>query len=86
MQYAKCIVMHIVSITTQGQISIPAKLRRQLRLDKTRRAIVRLENNRVVIEPVRDLLELKGSLKACRQIPPEKARAAFEDYLAKRAK
>lgn len=52
-----------VSITSQGQISIPAKIRRDLGLKKTSKALVRVENKKMVVEPIGDLLELKGSLK-----------------------
>lgn len=55
--------MHIVSITSQGQISIPAKIRKNLGLDKTKKAIVKQEGQKVIIEPVKDLLDLAGSLK-----------------------
>ena len=53
---------HIVSITSQGQISIPAKLRRELGLDKKKKALVKREGDRIVIEPAKDFLELGGSL------------------------
>lgn len=54
---------YTVSITSQGQISIPAKIRRQFSLDKTKKALVSVENNKIVVEPVKDFLELQGSLK-----------------------
>lgn len=54
-------------------------MHRQLEFNKTSQAIV-------VFEQVKDLLELKGSLKARKHITPQKARAIFEDYLAKRTR
>lgn len=54
---------YAVSITSQGQISIPVKIRRQLGLSKTSKAIVSVENDKVMIEPVRDFLAMRGSLK-----------------------
>ena len=53
---------YIVSITSQGQISVPAKLRRELGLDKKKKAVVRREKDKIIIEPVEDLLSLKGIL------------------------
>lgn len=53
---------YLVSITSQGQISIPAKIRRKLGLSGKRKALVRIEDKKVVIEPVEDLLGLEGSL------------------------
>ncbi len=52
-----------VSITSQGQISIPAKLRRKLGLNKSKKALIREENGELVVKPVKDFLELAGSLK-----------------------
>lgn len=54
---------YTVSITSQGQISIPAALRRKLGLDKMSQAQVSEKNGSLIIEPIPDLLTLKGSLK-----------------------
>jgi AbrB family looped-hinge helix DNA binding protein len=56
-------VIYNVSITSQGQMSVPAKIRRELGLDKETKALVSVENGKMVVEPVKDLLELRGSLK-----------------------
>lgn len=54
---------YIVSITSQGQISIPADIRRALGFDKQRKAVIWQEEEKLIIEPVKDLLELKGIFK-----------------------
>lgn len=54
---------YTVSITSQGQISIPSKIRQELGLSKRKKALVSIENGKMVVEPVRDFLELAGSLK-----------------------
>ena len=54
--------MYTVSITSQGQISIPAKLRKELGFDKKGKAIIRKEGSNLIIEPVVDFMSLKGSL------------------------
>jgi len=51
-----------VTITSQGQISIPAKIRQELGLEKFRKALVSLKDNKVIIEPVTDVLTLEGVL------------------------
>lgn len=56
-------MVYTVSITSQGQISIPAKLRMELGLNNGNKALVSVENKRLIIEPVKDFLELAGSLK-----------------------
>ncbi len=75
--------MYTVTITSQGQISIPAKIRRDLGLNKSAKALVKIEGNKIVVEPVRDLLELKGSLKTKIKATPKQVREAFENYLAR---
>lgn len=54
---------NIVSITSQGQVTIPAKIRRYLGLEKYKKASIRAESGKVIIEPLPDLLGLGGSLK-----------------------
>ena len=54
---------YAVSITSQGQITIPVAIQRKLGLLKKQRAIVSIENGKMVVSPVKDLLELGGSLK-----------------------
>lgn len=56
-------MQQLVSITSQGQISIPAKMRRALGLDKLNKALVRTEKKTIVVEPIKDILQLDGALK-----------------------
>lgn len=58
---------YTVTITSQGQISIPAKVQRQLKLKKPSSALLRVEKDKIIIEPVEDFLELKGSLKTSKK-------------------
>ena len=76
---------YTVSITSQGQISIPVKIRRQLGLEKAKKALVSVQEGKVVVEPVKDFLELGGSLKTNIKVSPRKVRQAFEQYLAEEA-
>ena len=73
---------YTVSITSQGQISIPAPIRRKLGLDKSKKAIVTEKDGKLLIEPVKDLLELGGSFKTNIKATPKQTRAAFEQWLA----
>lgn len=54
---------YTVTITSQGQISIPAMIRRELGLDKLKKALVSVEDKKIMIEPVKDFLEMLGSVK-----------------------
>lgn len=76
---------YLVTVTSQGQISIPAKLRRSLRLDRARVAISE-EKGKLILEAVPDLLSLGGSLKTNKKPLSNKqlhelfAKAMAEDY------
>lgn len=78
---------YAVSITSQGQISIPAEIRRKLGLSKKSKAIVSVANGNVMIEPVKDFLELAGSLKNVQKakVSFRKMREAFGQYLSDQA-
>jgi len=54
---------YTVSITSQGQINIPIKIRRELGLSKNSKAIVSVRKGEILVRPVKDFLELRGSLK-----------------------
>lgn len=54
--------MKVVAINSQGQVTIPAVLRRKLGFDQTDKAVVKEEKGRVVVEPMPDIDSLAGSL------------------------
>lgn len=80
-------MIYTVSITSQGQISIPAALRRQLGLDSGKKALVSSseKGDTLIIKPVKDFLELGGSLRTNIKATPRQIREAFEQYLADEA-
>lgn len=86
--YSYCMT-YTVSITSQGQISIPARIRRALGLSKNKKAIVSVENGKVVIEPIKDFLELAGSIKTNKkpltndELNDVVAQAVADDYAEK---
>ncbi len=51
-----------VTLTSQGQITIPAKARRELGFDKTKNLIAKTEDNKLILEAEPDLMSLSGSL------------------------
>ncbi len=78
-------MINIVSITSQGQITIPVKIRKQLDLKKGGKAVVSIDKGKMFVSPVGDFLELGGFLKTSKKFPPRKIRQAFGDYLASEA-
>lgn len=81
--YSKC-MSYTVSITSQGQISIPAPLRKKMGLNKFERALVTEKEGKLIIEPVKDLLELRGTLKTDISATSPQIREAFTEYTAKK--
>ncbi len=77
-------MLYIVSITSQGQISIPAPLRKKMGLDKSQKALVSEKGGKLMIEPIRDLLELRGTFKTNVLATPSQIRRAFEEHGASR--
>ena len=55
-------MQQIVTITDQGQITIPASMRRAISLDLYNKALVKIEDKMIMIEPIVDLLSLGGML------------------------
>ncbi|MBU1110509.1 AbrB/MazE/SpoVT family DNA-binding domain-containing protein [Patescibacteria group bacterium] len=51
-----------VTVTSQGQISIPMALRNLLGLDVLKKVLVDVQDNKIIIEPVGDILSLAGVL------------------------
>ncbi len=78
-------MIYTVSITSQGQISIPMRLRSKLGLDKHKKALVSESKGKLIVEPIKDLLELEGSFKTNIKATPKEIREAFENYLAEDA-
>lgn len=55
--------MYTVSITSQGQISIPAEFRKLFNFRNTNKVTVSKTDEGLLIRPVTDFLKLGGSLK-----------------------
>jgi len=78
-------MIYTVSVTSQGQVSIPVKLRRQFGFDNRRKAIIEVKKDGLLMKPQTDIDALRGSLKTKKRIPFRKVRQAFGEYLAARS-
>lgn len=78
-------MIYSATITSQGQISIPASIRRKFILDKVKKVTIEADNEKIIIKPESDILKLRGIFKAKKKIPFKKIRATFGEYLAKRS-
>lgn len=56
-------MQQIVTITSQGQITIPASMRRAISLNDYNKALVKTEEKRIIIEPIVDIMSLGGIIK-----------------------
>ena len=76
---------YTVSITSQGQISIPMPLRKKLGLEKAKKAVVYGgKDGSIIVEPILDLLSLEGAVSTTKKTSSQEIREGFGDYLAKR--
>src|SRR3989344_8702394 len=55
-------MIYTATVTSQGQITIPAKLRRELNLDRATLSITKNDRGNIEFEKIPDLLSLGGSL------------------------
>ncbi len=54
----------LVKITSKGQIVIPSEVRKKLNIQKGQKLVVSVEENRIILEPVEDILRKgRGLLK-----------------------
>ena len=49
-----------ITITSQGQITIPAAIRRLFGLDVNRTLTIEVVDNKITLEPTTNILDLKG--------------------------
>jgi AbrB family looped-hinge helix DNA binding protein len=74
---------YYVTITSQGQISIPAAVRRELGFDKNKQIMLTVQNKTLIMEPVKDIDYFKGIFKTNKKISFRKAHKAFEEAMAR---
>ena len=73
----------IVSITSQGQVTIPKEMRKLFGLKGSSKAIARLVGETIVIEPKVDFFDLAGSLRSKVKLSDVKLRKAREKFSEK---
>jgi len=71
---------YIVSITSQGQVSIPRRVLRDMEINIPAKAILRKRDNSLEIEPRKDFWSLGGSLNTGIRLSQSDLRRAREEY------
>ena len=56
-------MVYTVSITSQGQLTIPIELRKRYALDQPKKVIIEDRQGEIVIKPAPDFFSLMGSVK-----------------------
>ena len=77
----------IVSITSQGQLTIPASIRDLLGIRERTKATIRVEDDKIVVRPENDFWSLGGTLESKIKLSDQqlqKARKAFEKQWAQK--
>jgi AbrB family looped-hinge helix DNA binding protein len=78
------ISVNTVTISSKGQIVIPASIRRKIKLKKNDRLVVEEQGGRIILKPVTKLSELmgidKGKLNNWREILEEDRKAEEAGY------
>ncbi len=54
--------MNISTVSSKGQITLPAKARRVVGIRPCDRVMIEVEDDRIVIRPIKDFMELAGFL------------------------
>ena len=77
---------YIVSITSQGQLTIPKTIRDDFDINQASKAVVRKMGNKIVVEPKSDFWSLGGSLKSGIKLSNKELRKARLSFAKKWAK
>lgn len=76
---------YTATVTSQGQVSIPAPLRRKYRLDRAQ-IIIEDSGTGMSVKPVPDIMSLAGIFKTKKRLTREQEREVFVKSLVARHK
>ena len=70
----------IVSITSQGQLTIPKKLLQDFKIYGATKAVIRKLGDAIMVKPTQDFWSLSGSLKSKVSLSDQELRRARESF------
>ena len=76
-------MIYSATVTSQGQITIPAPVRKALGITKSKRVNFTLENKKAILEPEPDIMDFYGIFKTKKRIPYKKLRKILDEAWAK---
>jgi bifunctional DNA-binding transcriptional regulator/antitoxin component of YhaV-PrlF toxin-antitoxin module len=71
-----------ITITSQGQMSIPVSVMKQVGLTKPGKAILEVRDQGVYIKPQKDILSLRGALKTNKRFTKQEEQEAAAEAIA----
>ena len=76
-------MFYSASVTSQGQVSIPIKLRRQYGLNKAQKVVFEATADGITMRPQADIDSLMGSFKTKKRIPWKTVRKMLDEAWAR---
>lgn len=76
-------MQQFITVTSQGQITIPASSRRKFQVDKAGKLLFREHKKSMILTPVSDIDSLMGSLHTSKKLTRAQERKVFEDAIGK---
>jgi AbrB family looped-hinge helix DNA binding protein len=70
----------VVSITSQGQVTIPITIRKSLQIKGATKAVVEKQGNKIIIEPKKSFWSLAGSLSSGIVLSDNQLKKARKDF------
>lgn len=71
---------YIVTITSQGQLTIPKDLLRHFGIEGSTKAKLVRDGDKIIVEPKNDFWSLAGSLKSSVKLSDEQLRQARKEF------
>lgn len=72
----------VVTITSQGQLTIPQSVRERFGISGSTKAILKVEGHTIVVEPKHDFWALSGSLKSKIKLTDAQLKQARKSFTA----
>lgn len=76
-------MIQVVSITSQGQLTIPASFRKILGITSQTKAVIERVGNSLVVKPKANFWSLSGSLKSSVKLSDEELKKARSEFSKK---
>lgn len=73
----------VVSITSQGQLTIPKNILRHFGINSATKAVVKMQKGVIMVEPKNDFWALAGSLKSDIKLSDSQLRKARDQFSQK---